>query len=407
MSRRCSALKLSKALDAGAALFVSAGMAAGAYTGLTQGWGSYIDYLAFLPKGTRIFAGFPYSLILFGTLALYCIYRYGWVGLFVAAFLEEVWEFLYDLTPAVFYGPSTTWTKELCSGTGQNATYHYFCFYPVTMFAVRPHYPLYILMAVGLGAVALLVVLKFKGDVFNKRRMLLFCLLFLIFCLYTNPWTIWAELIGQVLFLGLIAGTAFLQDPPGPKPLPEGTFNHRGNSQDALVAETVAGYLVAKFHPKIVLDVGAGKGLLVEELRDFGVESYGIDYNEPGARSVASKWTIVCDATKGIGISFAAVDLVTSIGVLQYVKDQEAMLAEMRLVLKPGGHLFLCAETGSRKPYLMNITERAGFRFVDNADELKPVALGRTFGLLSWWPLRRAAQKALQSRYVFWVFQAV
>src|SRR5262245_51681773 len=52
--------------------------------------------------------------------------------------------------------------------------------------------------------------------------------------------------------------------------------------------QSLARVLVERFGPRRVLDVGCAKGFLVEQLRDLGVEAFGIDASEHAISEVRS-----------------------------------------------------------------------------------------------------------------------
>jgi ubiquinone/menaquinone biosynthesis C-methylase UbiE len=90
-------------------------------------------------------------------------------------------------------------------------------------------------------------------------------------------------------------------------------------------------------HDKLVLEVGSGLGLL-----QHVVSSYvGVDVS-PASGHRIHKPFCAADATK-LPFPDNTFDAVWSVYVLEHIPNPEAMLSEIRRVLKPGGSVFLCA----------------------------------------------------------------
>ncbi len=94
----------------------------------------------------------------------------------------------------------------------------------------------------------------------------------------------------------------------------------------------------------VVLDVACGAGFGLELLGQAGASAIGVDYavgalwdirrRQPHARLVRG------DAMR-LPLTDATVDLVVSFETIEHVPDAEALLCEIRRVLKPGGRLVL------------------------------------------------------------------
>jgi SAM-dependent methyltransferase len=110
----------------------------------------------------------------------------------------------------------------------------------------------------------------------------------------------------------------------------------RGAEQEGRVEEKVAGF-VQTYHLQDarVLDVGAGSGLLQDQVRDYT----GLDLSAT-ARRYFHKPFVQADA-RAMPIPDENFDAAWSIWVLEHVPNPEMALAEMRRILKPNGLLLL------------------------------------------------------------------
>jgi len=107
-------------------------------------------------------------------------------------------------------------------------------------------------------------------------------------------------------------------------------------AQEAHVEADVAGF-IQTYHLQNarVLEVGAGSGLLQDQVRDYT----GLDLSST-ARRYFHKPFVQADA-RAMPFADASFDAAWSIWVLEHVPNPEMALAEMRRVLKPNGLLFL------------------------------------------------------------------
>jgi SAM-dependent methyltransferase len=95
---------------------------------------------------------------------------------------------------------------------------------------------------------------------------------------------------------------------------------------------------------KFVLDLGTGVGLGLQLLRQAGARPIGLDYDasalaevrrlEPCARLVLG------DATR-LPFAMASLDAVVAFETIEHVPEPDAMVREIRRVLRPGGLLIL------------------------------------------------------------------
>lgn len=105
--------------------------------------------------------------------------------------------------------------------------------------------------------------------------------------------------------------------------------------------------IVGDWRGKSVLDLGCGGGFMAEPLAREGARVIGVDPSAPAiaaARRHAEEEGLAIDYRVGTGedlpVAEDAVDIVVCVDVLEHVRDLDAVIGEIRRVLKPGG-LFL------------------------------------------------------------------
>jgi SAM-dependent methyltransferase len=89
----------------------------------------------------------------------------------------------------------------------------------------------------------------------------------------------------------------------------------------------IADAIVREIQPQTVLDVGCAIGLLVETLRERGVEAYGVDVSEYAIEQVHPAVRAYCtigEATEPFGRRY---DLITCIEVLEHMAPEQAQPA--------------------------------------------------------------------------------
>ena len=86
----------------------------------------------------------------------------------------------------------------------------------------------------------------------------------------------------------------------------------------------VAEFIIRTINPKRVLDVGCAKGFLVKELRDRGIEAYGIDISEYAISQVDESIKEFCQVGSALDELGSGYDLITCIEVLEHLPIGDA-----------------------------------------------------------------------------------
>lgn len=89
-----------------------------------------------------------------------------------------------------------------------------------------------------------------------------------------------------------------------------------------------------------VLDVGCGRGHVVNALREFGVHAEGIDLN-PNAAEIALVPHVRTMSATDLEFESDTFDAVVSFHAIEHIPDIDAALAEMARVVRPGGKVLL------------------------------------------------------------------
>lgn len=128
-----------------------------------------------------------------------------------------------------------------------------------------------------------------------------------------------------------------------------------------------------------ILDLGCGDGQLSQRLADSGAQVLGVDAS-PAMIAAARERGIEAEQAKAESLPFhdETFDAVFSNAVLHWVRGQDAMLAQVNRVLKPGGRFV--AEMGGHgniaaiQVALMAILERHGFSNREEGTNYFPTA---------------------------------
>lgn len=107
----------------------------------------------------------------------------------------------------------------------------------------------------------------------------------------------------------------------------------------------IAATLVEKYSPKSVIDLGCGKGHLVYAFNELGVECFGVDnsdYALSQSPDNVKKRLFKADlASATIPFGDNRFDMVTVLGLLEYLEDLDHIIHEIKRILMPHGILFI------------------------------------------------------------------
>ncbi len=94
---------------------------------------------------------------------------------------------------------------------------------------------------------------------------------------------------------------------------------------------------------KRLLDVGTGRGYLLEVARDMGFDCQGLDISAYAAGKAEANFPgrIFCGRLEEARYPSESFDVITMTDLLELIGDPLALLAEVKRLLKPGGLLFI------------------------------------------------------------------
>jgi ubiquinone/menaquinone biosynthesis C-methylase UbiE len=107
-----------------------------------------------------------------------------------------------------------------------------------------------------------------------------------------------------------------------------------------------------------VLDVGCGTGVLLDQLRACSAEAWGLDISHEALKYCVlrgHKQLVLADAAH-VPFPAASFDVVTAIGVIEHLEDDQAFLLEIKRLLKPDGRFIMLT---SSFPFLWSMHDTA------------------------------------------------
>lgn len=125
-----------------------------------------------------------------------------------------------------------------------------------------------------------------------------------------------------------------------------------------------------------VVDVGCSQGFIADELADAeAAATYGVDIDVPGLAVAQSRFgsrvRFVCAAGESLPFADASVDVAVFNHIYEHVVDPDAVLADIKRVLRPRGVLYLglgnrlgVVEPHYRLPFLSYLPRGAADRYV-------------------------------------------
>jgi trans-aconitate methyltransferase len=132
-----------------------------------------------------------------------------------------------------------------------------------------------------------------------------------------------------------------------------------------------------------ILDLGCGDGQLTQRIAATGAGVVGVDASREMVAAARSRGVTADEATaESLPYNSGTFDAVFSNAALHWVRDQDAMLAEVRRVLKPGGRFV--AEMGGHgniaaiRVALISVLGRHGFGGREDGVNYYPTVEGYT-----------------------------
>ncbi len=151
-------------------------------------------------------------------------------------------------------------------------------------------------------------------------------------------------------------------------------------------------------------DVGCSAGFIADELAGAGAaRTYGVDIDVPGLRAARTRFgdhvQFVCAAGQALPFPDASLDVVVFNHIYEHVVDPDAVIADVKRVLKPDGVLYLglgnrlgIMEPHYKLPFLSYLPPAAADRYVR--------AFGRADSYYERFRTRRGLQRLLAGWHV-------
>ena len=161
-----------------------------------------------------------------------------------------------------------------------------------------------------------------------------------------------------------------------------------------------AEFILEKFHPKTVLDIGCAYGELVKGLVDMGVDAYGIDGSEyainnsdPSIRSKIFKVNLNSDKFPFDDKTF---DVVGSFYSVEHIHDIDFFAKELQRILKDDGIAwFLTPNEGLEQRNETDV-------FTNTFEEWKKIFEDRNFNVTKFSPHEMMALRGKLGKFKFY-----
>ena len=163
-----------------------------------------------------------------------------------------------------------------------------------------------------------------------------------------------------------------------------------------------AEFIIEKFHPKTVLDVGCAYGELVKGLNDMGVEAYGVDGSEYAINnsdvSVKSKLFKVDLNSDKFPFDDKTFDVVGSFYSVEHIHNIDFFAKELQRILKDDGiGWFLTPDEGLEQRNETDV-------FTNTFDEWKKIFEERNFKVKKFSPHEMMALRGKLGKFKFYLW---
>ena len=155
--------------------------------------------------------------------------------------------------------------------------------------------------------------------------------------------------------------------------------------------------LVEALGPGRYLDVGCGEGFFLAQAGNM--EGFGIDLSRQALLRARSRATTAIAAAERLPFPDRAFDVVTSVGAMEHFLDDVRATAEIRRVLRPGGHYIVALLTETTLGSRLEIKVREFLWFRPRPVALSRWLLRKVLGGAEMAPLPALPRQPVQNRY--------
>lgn len=122
--------------------------------------------------------------------------------------------------------------------------------------------------------------------------------------------------------------------------------------------DNIAKFIVEKFQPESVLDIGCAKGYLVKSFLDLGINAYGVDISAYAINNslpeVRSRLKLCDIEQEKLPFNDDSFDVVIMTEVIEHLKKIDFAMEEIKRVLKQNGIVYLTTPTPKEAIMLPN-----------------------------------------------------